>query len=132
MIFFGLVFMWIGYPTLVMFIRSQFYNLNPKYVSGQFIYYSFVIGIYYSFVIGFCVTTSGIIFSSIIYGLNVVAVSISILLGFISETVILFPDKLEQRFRIELKSFSVMRKYIIALILSYVAILIIIKFILIN
>jgi len=121
LIFFCMLFVWLFYPMILLTLRSKINPLNSKYNPNQFIYYALVIG--------FCVTTGTIIISSIIIGINLILVIVSILLGLISETIILFPDKLEERFNVNLQSFSHMRKYIIILLFSYVTTLQVIKII---
>lgn len=86
---FAMIFVWGVYPLIVMRLRPKVFHI--KYQSNLFYLYSFFIGCY--------VTTSTVILFGITRGINDAVFIISILLGLIFETIILYPDKLEQRFK---------------------------------
>lgn len=128
MMFLVMLFVWLFYPFLVMLLRPKIFNLkNIKYSSYRPNWFY-----WYSMAIGICTTVVGLVSLGLITGdnYNFGGIIICILLGIISETVVLFPDKLEKMFNVNLKSYednNFMTKFVIIYIISFVIILRLIK-----
>lgn len=124
MMFFVMLVVWLVYPTLVMLLRPKIFNLKNRNYSDYKINWFY----WYSMAIGICTTVGGIISLGVITGdnYNFEGIFICILLGILSETIILFPDKLENVFNVNLKSYednNFMKKFVIFYIISFVTIL---------
>lgn len=115
-----MIFLWLFYPLFVIKLRPTIFNeLNERNVpyANTFIVYCFIIG--------FSTTIATIIILSLFNGNRVSFEGMikGILVGLISETIILFPDKLEKIFKINLKSTESMMKFIFIYLISFIIIL---------
>ena len=121
---FVMIFLWIGYPYIVIRLRPKIFNeINERNVpyANLFIFYCFIIG--FSTTIATFVLLS--LFSNAVITLG--EMIMGILVGLISETIILFPDKLEKTLKINLKNSASMGKFIFIYLISFVAIMTLIE-----
>lgn len=117
---FVMFFLWLIYPYIIIKLRPKIFDNvsegNVRYTN---------LFIYYCFIIGFSTTIGTFIILSLFNGDRVSFEGMikGVLVGLISETIILFPDKLEKIFKINLKSTESMMKFIFIYLISFVIIL---------
>lgn len=129
MLFLVFLLVWMVYPFIVMSLRPNIFKLNKNWEYSAYTPNFFWL---YSFTTGFCTTLGSLIISGLTSGyIADLGVVISILLGVISETIILLPDKLEKIFKVNLKhgeGINLMTKFVKYYTTSFLAIMVLIRF----
>ncbi|MGV8143879.1 MAG: hypothetical protein ACP5OJ_04605 [Methanothermobacter sp.] len=122
---FIMIFLWIGYPYLIMSLRPKIFNINDE--TNAAYSNSFLI---YSFILGFSTTIATLLilafFSGMVVTLN--GMTTGLVVGLISETIMLFPDKLEKIFKINLKNSETLGKFIYRYLMAFIVILILVRY----
>jgi len=122
MMFLVFLFVWMVYLFIVMSLRPNIFKLNKNWEYSAYMPNFFWL---YSFTTGFYTTLGSLIISGLTSGYTTdLGVVISILLGVISETIILLPDKLEEIFKVNLKhdeGINLMTKLVKYYITSFLA-----------
>lgn len=117
---FGLLFLWSGYPFIIMKLRPKvFKGMSTGIMSCTNLF------LLYCFIIGFTTSIGTFIILSL-FNSNTVSLDGMIrgfLVGLIAETIILFPDKLQKIFKINLRSTKYARKFILIYLLLFITIM---------
>lgn len=124
---FALICLWFLYPATMVQLRPKAFKNAIKVSNGTsngnsplnniIFMYSFIIGLSTS--IGTMITLS--FFSGNL--ITAKAMNIGFLVGLIFETIILFSDKLEKRFNIDLRTNENIKKYFFIYLISFVVIM---------
>lgn len=118
---FVMLFLWVVYPLIVTTkLRPKIFNeTNERNVPYANLF------IFYCFIIGFSTTIATFVLLSLFSGavITLEEMIMGMLVGFISETIILFPDKLEKILKINLKNSKSMMKFISIYLVSFIIIM---------
>ncbi len=124
---FALICLWFLYPATMVQLRPKAFKNAIKVSNGTSNGNSPLNNIIfmYSFIIGLSTSIGTMITLSFFSG-NVItadAMNIGFLVGFIFETIILFSDKLEKIFNIDLRTNENIKKYFFLYLISFVVIM---------